>query len=214
MPTSSQAKRIKAGEDFFVFSGMVRAPSIPMTRIWSVLFFGYPIFLVNGPHQQVGYESDDQQSGHDVKHGLIGAGFFDAVGQLIFAEVVDERRTEHACRRPCGEDSAVNGADVMSAEEIADVSGNGGEAAAVHAEEDDGDGDEELYVINVGCAGEWQQVVEDSAEAEENKISGFAADEVGGGGPEKAACHIEEAEQADEASGSDGAYGAFEELLN
>ncbi len=77
-----------------------------------------------------------------------------------------------------------------------------------------GDADEERHGVEVSWRVNGRTEVEDGADGEEAEVGGFAADEVGDGGPEEAAGHVEDAEQADEADGGGGADRAFEEVLN
>ena len=75
----------------------------------------------------------------------------------------------------CREQSAVNGADVIAAEKILEIGGDGGEASAVHREQHSGDEHKERHGIQMRGAGIRQQRVEYSAKGKENHVGRFAA---------------------------------------
>ena len=95
-----------------------------------------------------------------------------------------------------------------------EISGDGGEASAIHADENAGDQDEERDGVEMRCAGDGENPVEDSSGDEEDHVGGLASDEVGDAGPEEASEHVEKAEDTDEAGSGDGGDVAVKEILN
>ena len=97
------------------------------------------ILRVHGTHEEIGDEAHGKQADHDVKDGVVGL----SSRQDLFVrhgETVHELRADDGGERPRGDEAAMNRADLIAAEEIAQVGRDGGEAAAVHGEDDD-DGD-------------------------------------------------------------------------
>nr|SBN06836.1 Uncharacterised protein [Neisseria gonorrhoeae] len=91
----------------------------------------------------------------------------------------------------------MNRADLIGAEQVFQVGGNGGKSAAVHgnnhAEADDEQGFAAAFAD--GGNGEIQQ----RTEYEEDGVGVFASDFVGNARPQKASAHIKQAQEADEA---------------
>ena len=137
-------------------------------------------------------EADDQQPRHDVHGDVVGLRLRHAVIDLILADVVDEHRTEHAGRRPRRDQPAVDGADVARAEHVLQIGRHGGEAAAVHADDDDEAQHEQRHAAD--RAGPWDGAVQDGPEHEEAEIGVLAPDIVRRGGPEETARHVEQAQ--------------------
>ena len=65
---------------------------------------------------------------------LYPGGLRDAVVDLVLAYVVDQHRPQHSGHGPRGDQHPLDGADVAGAEQVAQVGGDGGKAAAIHAE--------------------------------------------------------------------------------
>jgi hypothetical protein len=72
---------------------------------------------------------------------------------LKLPHIVHENRAENAGHGPRGKQSAVNRADVMSTEQIAQLCRNRREAANVRGQEDGRYGDEQYHAVQVICAG-------------------------------------------------------------
>jgi len=158
--------------------------------------------------EEVADEAEEEQACHDVEDVRIGVDE-GTIGGLVLVEVgVNDERPDDAGGAPGGEDTTVDGADIDAAEEVLEVGGNGRESATVHADEDAGDDDEEGQDVDG-----WKEEVEDSAKNEEDHVGRLATDEVGERGPDEAATHIEEREEADEASGSKDGDLTAEEVL-
>ena len=173
-----------------------------------------PVSLVDGVDHEVGEEADDEQAGHDAQDDLVAVELVHVVGDVVIEDAVDDEGADDACEGPCCKKASVDGGDVDAAEEVLEVGGDGGEASAVHGEEDDGDAYEEGNGVDAVLPGEGEEEVEDCSYGEEAEVGGFAADEVGDGGPEEAASHVEDAEQADEANSGNRTDGAVEEILD
>src|SRR5689334_326782 len=99
------------------------------------------VLLVDLGNERVADQAGDEEAGHDVHGDRIGFGLGRAVIDLVFADVVYEDGAQNGGGGPGGEQAPVDGADVHGAEEVAQVRGNGREAAAVHAEDDAEAGD-------------------------------------------------------------------------
>ena len=82
-----------------------------------------------GAHEEVADEAGGEQSRHDVERDVIGIGFRDALCELVFANICDERGSDDGGGRPRGQQPAVNRADLHRAEQVAQVGGDGCEAA-------------------------------------------------------------------------------------
>lgn len=108
----------------------------------------------------------------------------------------------------------MDGADVIPAEEVFEVCGDSSEASAIHADEKSGDEHEERDGVEMGSASDGQNPIENCSQREEDHVSGLAADEVGGAGPEKSSGHIEEAENPDEPASGDSRDMPMKEVLN
>ena len=102
-----------------------------------------PEAFADGAHEQVGDEADYKETAHDVEDERVGVFFGHLVGYVVVEDAVDNERADDAGGGPGGEQTAVDGRDVEAAEEVFEVGGDGGEAAAVHGDDDGGDGDEE-----------------------------------------------------------------------
>ena len=92
-----------------------------------------PIFFRHGTDDQIGEETDDQQSCHDVQNDWIGLLFGNVPGHVMIEDTVHNQRAYDAGGRPGSEQSSVNGADMIATEEVFEVGGDRGEATAVHA---------------------------------------------------------------------------------
>src|SRR4051795_7206022 len=75
--------------------------------------------LVDGTDAEIGEEADHEQSGHDVHGGVVGLRLRHAMGDVVFADVVDQHRSGDAGSGPCREQDAVDGADIAGAEHVA-----------------------------------------------------------------------------------------------
>src|SRR5690242_4613723 len=129
--------------------------------------------LVDRANQEVGDEAKDKQGGHHVEDEGVGVSGGDVAHvNLVFAQVIDELRTQDAGDGPTGQQSAVDGADVVFAEEVAQVRGDCGEAAAVHAHDNGGDENEDGEAVEFARAHLGKQRVEQDAEAEEDHVGG------------------------------------------
>src|SRR4051812_26480863 len=111
------------------------------------------VAIVDGAHEEVGEEAEDEEAGHYVEDEGVGGGGGDVADfDLVFAEIVDEDGAEDAGDGPTREQAAVDGADVVFAEHVAEVGGDGGEAAAVHAHDYRGDEDGEGEAVEFAGA--------------------------------------------------------------
>ena len=138
------------------------------------LLIGHEVFVGHRAHQQVADKTQHQQSGQDVHGHIVGLGAGHAARQLEFADIVDEHRAEHAGRRPGGQQAAVDGADHLGAEQVGQVGRDGGEAAAVHGQDDAESADEQSQIARL-VAGEGSGRVEDDAQDEKDEVSALCA---------------------------------------
>src|SRR5580692_1624536 len=93
-----------------------------------------------------------QQPSIDLQLRLVRACLVSSVRDLKLPHIVHENRAENAGHGPRSKQSAVNRADVMSTEQIAQIAQvcrNGREAAAVHGQEDGRYGDEQYHAVQV-----------------------------------------------------------------
>jgi hypothetical protein len=127
-------------------------------------------------HEQVAEQPDQEKDGHEV-HGLgVSAGLGHMVIHLVLANVINQHRTEDAGSGPGSEQPAVDSTDVLHAEDVAQIRWDGGEATAIHADDDDEAEDEQADTAD--RASGWHQAVEDHAEDEEHDVGVPAAYEV------------------------------------
>jgi hypothetical protein len=70
------------------------------------------VTLVDRLDAEIGEEANHEQPGHDVHGGVVGLRLRHAVRDVEFADVVDQYRAGDSGSRPCGEQDAVDGADV------------------------------------------------------------------------------------------------------
>jgi len=178
------------------------------------VFFFEPVFFVDGADEKVRAEADDEQAGHDVENERVGILFRQLVGDVVVEDAVDDERTDDSGAGPRCEETTVDCGDVVATEEIFEIGRDGGEASAVHGEQDDGDADKERNRVEFVLAGERQDEIENGSQSEEDEVGAFASDEVGDGGPEETAGHVEDAEKADESDSGRGADAGVEEVLN
>ena len=155
------------------------------------------VFLVYRPHQQVADQAENQKSGHDVHGDAVCLCRRHAAVDLSLPDVVHQHGAEHGGSRPGQEDATVDGADFQRAEQVFDVYRHGGKSPAVHGDDDAEADDEQRFAAAFAQRGDGE--IEQSAEDEEEVVGRFAPQPVGDAGPEKAAAHVEQAQQADEA---------------
>ncbi|MNT70843.1 hypothetical protein D3C72_2092710 [compost metagenome] len=84
----------------------------------------------------------------------------------------------------------MDGADELRAENVGEIGGNGGEAAAIHRQDDAEGGHEEHLAADTGGPG--GRGIQHDAEQEEDVIGVLAADLVGQRGPEETPADVEE----------------------
>ena len=94
----------------------------------------------------------------------------------------------------------MNGPDILGAEDVGQIRGDGGEAAAVHGQDDAEDDDEEGDAA--GLPGERGHRVKHETQGEEDEVGALPADVVGEGRPADPAGDIGQTEQRRE-SGTD-----------
>ncbi len=116
--------------------------------------------------------------------------------ELVLADEIYQHGSEHAGNRPRREQAAVNGADHARAEQIGKICGDGGEAAAVHREDDAEEADEQRKIA--GRCRPWDGGVERNAQHEEGVVGRLAPDPVGQRGPENPPQDVEQGQQAGE----------------
>ena len=94
------------------------------------------MFWVDRSDEEIGGEADHEEGDHEVEDGVIGVGRVDAGVFLGFGDAIDELGAEDGGDAPSGDEAPVDGADALSTEEVAKVSGDGGKAAAVGGEDE------------------------------------------------------------------------------
>ena len=93
------------------------------------------------------------------------------------------QRADDAGRRPGGQQSPVDRADKLRSENIGEIGRNGGEAAAIHRQDDAERGDEQR--LRAHMRERRRERVEHDAETEEDEIGRLAAEPIRQRGPEK-----------------------------
>ena len=83
--------------------------------------------------------------------------------------------------------------DELRAENVREIGGNGGEAPAIHRQDDAEGGDEEHLAADPGSPG--GRSIEHDAKQEEDVVGILAADLVGERSPEEAAANVEQREK-------------------
>lgn len=113
----------------------------------------------------------------------------------------EEERPRDARHAPRGEDDAVDGREVAHAEEVRQVRGHAGEAAAVAADDEEHPRGEGRRI------GRPRKLPEgEDFDGEEKDVHRAAADPVGDGGPEDAPRAVHDADDAHEGRGPGGAH--------
>src|SRR5699024_6218863 len=97
---------------------------------------GIMVLGVDWLDAEVTDQADQQQADHDVHGDGVGLCRVHTGVDLGGADVVHQYGPGNAGRRPGSQDAAVDGAHVHGAEDVLQVGGDGGKAAAVHADDD------------------------------------------------------------------------------
>ena len=118
------------------------------------------------------------------------------MGDVVLADVVHEHWSENAGHRPGGEQQAVDSTDIACAKHVLEICWNGGEAAAIHADDYQETTDETDDAAN--RIGVRHGAVQQEAKHHEHGISVLTSNIVGHGRPKEAATHIEQTHEADE----------------
>jgi len=158
--------------------------------------------LVDRANEEIADQADEKKTGHEIHRGSVEA---DSAGPALFqmyAEVVDQHGTENSRRGPGGEKPAMDRAHLHRSKKILEISGDGGETAAIHAQDHGANRDEQKRAAGMG--GEGNECVENRAEQEEMMVDVLASDEIAERRPAEPARHVEEAEQGDESAGGCG----------
>ncbi len=117
----------------------------------------------------------------------IGVLFVHVVFDVMVEYAVNDEGSNNAGCRPRGEQSAMDGRDVETAEEVLEIGRNGRETSAIHRDDQRSDRDEEGNGVNFVLPRKGKEEVEDGTEYEEGKVSAFASYEVRERRPEETA---------------------------
>ena len=154
------------------------------------------VFRVHLFDQCVGQQPQNQQAGHDVHGDAVCLRRRHACVNLPLADIVHQHGAQHRRQRPRQQDSAVNRAHLVSAEQIAQIRRNGGKSATVHGNNHAEADNEQGFAAAFAQAG--NQAVQNRAQHEKDGIDVFAPQFVGNGRPEKAPAHVEQAQKPHE----------------
>src|SRR5665213_1579834 len=146
--------------------------------------------LIHRLDEEVAYEADHQQPGHDVHGGVVGLRLRHAVIDVVLADIVHQHRTEDAGHRPGRQQQAVDGADIARSEHVPEIGRHGGEASAVHADDHQEGADEPDHAADRSRVG--HRAIQHEAEHHEHEVGVAPADIVRRGRPEEAAAHVEQ----------------------
>ena len=91
---------------------------------------------MNRLDQNVRNQAHREQHAHDVERKLVQLRASIAAAGLALHHHVDDQRARHTRRGPRGEQPSVDRADLVHAEEVAQVCRDGGKPAAVEGEQD------------------------------------------------------------------------------
>ena len=159
----------------------------PFTR---QLFIAHETFCGHRTHQQVAQTAQQQKAGENVQGRVVGLTGRHTVGQLELTDVVDHHRSEDAGHGPRRQQTAMDGTHMLRAEQISQISRDGGKAAAVHGENDAEQGDEQRHLTR--AARRRRCRIKRDAQQEEHEVRGLAADDIGKRGPEDTAQDVEQ----------------------
>lgn len=152
---------------------------------------------VHGADARIAARADDEQRGHEVHREIVRLCDGHVARLLILGKVGDELRPEDRGHGPRGDEPTVNRADLHRAEHVAQIRGDRREAAAIHRDDQRGDADEERHIAHP--LRERDEAVEHRTEEEVDEVNALAPGVVARARPEKAAAHIEDAEEPREA---------------
>src|SRR5258706_2728347 len=150
-------------------------------------------------HQQVADETADQQRREDVHRGVVSGALGYAMLDLVIVDVVHDHRTEHTGGGPRSQQATMDGAHHLRAEHVGEIRWNGGEATAIHGEDDAEKADEKRHVARMPrprC-----RRVQNETEREEREVRYLAPDVVGQRGPDETPRYVEQAQQAGKTGG-------------
>ena len=154
------------------------------------------------PNEGIADEPDDEERHNDVHRLVVDLRLRNTGGDLRIAHPADDLRTDDTGGRPCGQQTAMDGADELGPEDVGEVGRHGGEPAAIHRQDDAEGADEQSLRSDVSEG--WCRRVERDPKAEEGEVRRFAADLVRHRRPEEPATDVEQGQQADEAGGDPG----------
>ncbi len=100
-----------------------------------------------------------------------------AGGELRLTDIIHHHRADNAGGRPSGQQAAVNGADELGTEHVGKIGWHGGEAAAIHRQ-DDAEGEHEQRLV-ADLGEERRRRIERDAKNEERVIGVLPPDIVG-----------------------------------
>ncbi len=141
-----------------------------MAEVWDV------VLGMDGAHEEIGEEAEAEKGAHESESAVISFCLGNTGSEPVFGEPIDEGGADNRRHAPRGDKSAVDGTYLVGAEKIAQISGNGCEAASVHADDSCGTGDEEGSIL--GFLGVRKECVERYSQDEIDTVNGFAACEI------------------------------------
>ncbi|MNJ53211.1 hypothetical protein D3C77_485910 [compost metagenome] len=159
----------------------------------SQLRVSHEVLVGHRAYQCIADKSQYQQAGKDVQGNVVHRRTFHTQRQLVFTQVGNQHRPQHAGRGPGGQKTTVNGANHLRAEQVGQIRRYGSEAAAVHRQDDAKRRHKQGNVAQVAHVR--HQCIQGNAQGEEGKIGVLAPDIVGERGPEKPPANVEQAQQ-------------------
>src|SRR5271168_1095876 len=94
-----------------------------------------PILLRHWTHQEIGNKTYHHKASHDVQDHRVSLLLRQVVGDVMVEDAVDDERPHDACGGPGGQQAPMDGAHMIAAEKILEISRDGGESSAVHADQ-------------------------------------------------------------------------------
>jgi hypothetical protein len=89
-------------------------------------------FRADRPDQRIANESGDEEAGKNIKDLVIDMIARNTFGHPRVVQIVDDHRAGDPRRRPGGEQTAMDRADVLRAEHIREIGWHSGKTAAIH----------------------------------------------------------------------------------
>src|ERR1700739_1093266 len=140
--------------------------------------------------QEVADQPDDEKPRQNIHRAVIDECARDPGLKLRIADVTDQKRSNHAGRRPRRQKPTMNGADELRTADVGEIGRNRREAATIHREDDAERRDEQRARAQMSET--WRERVECDPKEEERVVSALPSDLVRQRGPEETAPDVEQ----------------------